>query len=223
MVLATGQRSVRVSARRGCPLPPGAGGRVAAVPSGDREGSYEQAVGLRRAHVSLLPASGAWREGDPVGHRQLLSLGDRAFALEGGGVLRDVTIAYETWGTLASDASNAVLVCHALTGDSHAAGPARPRATRPPAGGTASSARARASTPTGGSSCAPTCSAAARAPPARPARTPTTASRGAAASRWCRCATGCARRRRWPTTSASGAGTAWWAGRWAGCRCSSGR
>ena len=27
-------------------------------------------------------------------------LGDRAFALEGGGVLRDVTIAYETWGTL---------------------------------------------------------------------------------------------------------------------------
>ncbi len=99
---------------------------MAAVPSGDTEGSYEQAVGLRRAHVSLLPASGAWREGDPVGHRQLLSLSDRAFALEGGGLLRDVTIAYETWGTLASDGSNAVLVCHALTGDSHAAGPLAP-------------------------------------------------------------------------------------------------
>ena len=41
-------------------------------------------------------------------------------------MLRDVTIAYETWGTLDEDASNAVLVCHALTGDSHAAGPLAP-------------------------------------------------------------------------------------------------
>jgi homoserine O-acetyltransferase len=37
--------------------------------------------------------------------------------------LRDVTIAYETWGELDADASNAVLVCHAWTGDSHVAGP----------------------------------------------------------------------------------------------------
>ena len=43
--------------------------------------------------------------------------------LEGGGSLRDITIAYETWGALDADAGNAVLVCHALTGDSHAAGP----------------------------------------------------------------------------------------------------
>jgi len=41
-------------------------------------------------------------------------------------VLHDVTIAYETWGELNADASNAVLVCHALTGDSHAAGPLGP-------------------------------------------------------------------------------------------------
>lgn len=68
-------------------------------------------------------ASGAWLPGDPVGHRQLLSFADRSFALEGGAVLRDVTIAYETWGTLAPDGSNAILVCHALTGDSHAVGP----------------------------------------------------------------------------------------------------
>src|SRR4029453_11143014 len=46
----------------------------------------------------------------------------RPFALEGGGLLHGVTAAYETWGTLAPDAGNAVLVCHALTGDSHAAG-----------------------------------------------------------------------------------------------------
>lgn len=35
-------------------------------------------------------------------------------------------IAFETWGRLASDRSNAVLVLHALTGDSHAAGTVEP-------------------------------------------------------------------------------------------------
>lgn len=68
-------------------------------------------------------ASGAWLPGDPVGDRQFLHFGDRGFALEGGAVMHDITIAYETWGTLAPDASNAILLCHALTGDSHAAGP----------------------------------------------------------------------------------------------------
>jgi len=68
-------------------------------------------------------ASGAWLPGDPLGQRQLLSFGSRSFALEGGAVLHDLVIAYETWGTLNADATNAVLVCHALTGDSHAAGP----------------------------------------------------------------------------------------------------
>ena len=47
---------------------------------------------------------------------------DRPFVLEGGGQLRDITIAYETWGELDASASNAILVCHALTGDTHAAG-----------------------------------------------------------------------------------------------------
>lgn len=39
--------------------------------------------------------------------------------LEGGGELPDVRIAYETWG---DPAHPAILVCHALSGDSHAAG-----------------------------------------------------------------------------------------------------
>lgn len=71
-------------------------------------------------------ATGAWLPGDPIGHRQMLQLSDRGFVLEGGAVLHDVTIAYETWGTLDEDGSNAILVCHALTGDSHAAGPLAP-------------------------------------------------------------------------------------------------
>ncbi|MEM7577778.1 MAG: homoserine O-acetyltransferase [Planctomycetota bacterium] len=38
-----------------------------------------------------------------------------------GGILPGVDVAYETWGTLNEHASNAVLVCHAISGDSHAA------------------------------------------------------------------------------------------------------
>ena len=77
----------------------------------------------RRAHPSALPASGAWREGDEPGRRRFVPLSPgHPFALEGGDQLTGAVVAYETFGTLAPDASNAVLVCHALTGDSHAAG-----------------------------------------------------------------------------------------------------
>ncbi len=100
---------------------------MVAGPIGDeREATAREVVELRRSHPSLLPASGAWQPGDPVAHRQLLEFGDRPFALEGGGVLTELTMAYETWGTLAPDASNAILLCHALTGDAHAAGPLMP-------------------------------------------------------------------------------------------------
>ncbi|MBA3956448.1 MAG: homoserine O-acetyltransferase, partial [Acidimicrobiia bacterium] len=48
---------------------------------------------------SLLPVTGAWRPGDPVGGRRFARLAvDRPFVLEGGGQLRDITVAYETWG-----------------------------------------------------------------------------------------------------------------------------
>jgi homoserine O-acetyltransferase len=79
-----------------------------------------------------IPATGAWRPGDPPGRRQFARLGrDRPFVLEGGGALRDVSIAYETWGELSPAADNAVLVCHALTGDSHAAGDLGPGHSTP--------------------------------------------------------------------------------------------
>lgn len=59
-------------------------------------------------------------------------MGDRLFVevgpldLELGGHLPAVTLAYETWGRPNADASNAVLVLHALTGDSHVVGPPGP-------------------------------------------------------------------------------------------------
>ncbi len=70
-----------------------------------------------------IPASGAWRVGDPVGHRRFHTVAHgRQFRLEGGESLPEVHVAYETWGELNAARDNAVLVCHALTGDSHAAG-----------------------------------------------------------------------------------------------------
>jgi homoserine O-acetyltransferase/O-succinyltransferase len=47
---------------------------------------------------------------------------DHALALRSGAVLSGFTLAYETYGTLNADRSNAILVCHALSGDAHAAG-----------------------------------------------------------------------------------------------------
>jgi homoserine O-acetyltransferase/O-succinyltransferase len=42
--------------------------------------------------------------------------------LERGGLLERFTLAYETYGALNADKSNAILICHALSGDSHVAG-----------------------------------------------------------------------------------------------------
>jgi homoserine O-acetyltransferase len=75
--------------------------------------------------VEVFPVTGAWRPGDEPGRRRFATF-DAGLKLEAGGRLEGVTVAYETWGTLAPDAANAVLVLHALTGDSHAAGPAGP-------------------------------------------------------------------------------------------------
>jgi homoserine O-acetyltransferase/O-succinyltransferase len=42
--------------------------------------------------------------------------------LENGDSVGPITLAYETYGKLARDKSNAILVCHALSGDAHTAG-----------------------------------------------------------------------------------------------------
>ncbi len=51
--------------------------------------------------------------------------------LDSGLTLSPVTLAYETYGTLNSDQSNAILVCHAWTGDAHAAGKNTPDDRKP--------------------------------------------------------------------------------------------
>src|SRR3977135_1934110 len=57
----------------------------------------------------------------------------RPLALDCGRTLHPVRIAYETYGTLSPARDNVILVCHALSGDAHAAGFAKtppPESTR---------------------------------------------------------------------------------------------
>lgn len=46
----------------------------------------------------------------------------KMFSLERGATLPELTIAYETWGTLAADGNNAILLSHGYTSNPHAGG-----------------------------------------------------------------------------------------------------
>lgn len=54
-------------------------------------------------------------------HTQLFTDSDK-LRLDSGNTLGPITVAYETYGTLSAQRDNAIFVCHALTGDAHAAG-----------------------------------------------------------------------------------------------------
>ena len=61
------------------------------------------------------------READEP-HSQIVRFGpDKPLRLDGSARLAPVEIAYETYGALDAERSNAILVCHALTGDQHLA------------------------------------------------------------------------------------------------------
>jgi homoserine O-acetyltransferase len=60
---------------------------------------------------------------DPIGDGQAVTLGhDAPLRLDSGGELASFTLAYHTWGRLNAERSNAILICHALTGDQHVIG-----------------------------------------------------------------------------------------------------
>ena len=59
----------------------------------------------------------------PIGIRSRTFGPDAPLRLDCGEVLTPFEIAYETWGTLNETRTNAVLVCHALTGDQFVGGP----------------------------------------------------------------------------------------------------
>ncbi len=65
-------------------------------------------------------SSDSVRSARPLKHAQYYTF-DEPLDLELGGQLQSVTVAYETYGRLNEARDNAVLVCHALSGDSHAA------------------------------------------------------------------------------------------------------
>ncbi len=71
--------------------------------------------------ASLLAIPAARADGDPLKTRTAV-LALRDFRLESGTVMPEVRIAYETYGSLAPDGRNAVLLTHGYTSSQHMAG-----------------------------------------------------------------------------------------------------
>src|ERR1700683_4617486 len=72
---------------------------------------------MEKLSVTTAPAAGS------VGVVETRHLDlPNAVALDCGRELYPVRVAYETYGTLSARRDNAILVCHALSGDAHAAG-----------------------------------------------------------------------------------------------------
>jgi homoserine O-acetyltransferase/O-succinyltransferase len=68
----------------------------------------------------LFESSDSIRHARPLKHAQYVTF-QEPLRLEHGGILPEVTVAYETYGQLSPGKDNVVLICHALSGDSHVA------------------------------------------------------------------------------------------------------
>jgi homoserine O-acetyltransferase len=69
------------------------------------------------------PVRRPWEETASAGVSATKTLAlDGRFTLASGRTIEHIDVAYETWGELNEDRTNAVLICHALSGDSHVAG-----------------------------------------------------------------------------------------------------
>lgn len=69
---------------------------------------------------NIPESSDSLRSAKPLKHVKKATF-TQPLTLERGSVLPEITVAYETWGTLSPRKDNAVFICHALTGDSHVA------------------------------------------------------------------------------------------------------
>lgn len=70
--------------------------------------------------TELFESSDSVRSAQKLKHVKFFTL-ENPLKLELGGELQEVTVAYETYGRLNEAGDNAVLICHALSGDSHVA------------------------------------------------------------------------------------------------------
>ena len=68
----------------------------------------------------IFESSDTVRTAQPLRYAQSVTF-DELLGLESGGTLPNVTVAFETYGQLNEAADNAILICHAISGDSHVA------------------------------------------------------------------------------------------------------
>lgn len=71
--------------------------------------------------ASSIPLASRLTEAQLAAGERITLAVDEPMALDSGATLGPITLAYRTYGTLNADKSNAILVCHALTGDQFAA------------------------------------------------------------------------------------------------------
>ncbi|PWU21177.1 MAG: homoserine O-acetyltransferase [Verrucomicrobia bacterium] len=75
---------------------------------------------VSRARSDPLESSDSVRSAKPLRDAQFARL-EQPLDLERGGRIEEVTVAYETYGNLNEARDNAILICHAISGDSHVA------------------------------------------------------------------------------------------------------
>jgi homoserine O-acetyltransferase len=70
--------------------------------------------------LAVVPATGPARAQDLITKKQTFELA--SFTTQSGRTIKGVKVGWEAYGTLNADKSNAILICHFFSGNSHAAG-----------------------------------------------------------------------------------------------------